>query len=76
MKEEKRHVRDRRVFSYTVFGKQKNIKIGNIIKYIAIVVFIVFQLLHFGYVIYVRNIKVEDNTNITNSNELIELKEH
>ena len=61
---------------FGIYLKKKNIKIGNIIKYIAIVVFIVFQLLHFGYVIYVRNIKVEDNTNITNSNELIELKEH
>lgn len=57
-----------------IYLKKKNIKIGNIIKYIAIVVFIVFQLLPFGYAIYVRNIKVEDNTNITNSNELIELK--
>ena len=38
--------------------KNKNIKMGNIIKYVAIVVFILFQLIPFFYAIGVQNIRV------------------
>ena len=44
--------------------KKKNLKLGNFIKYISIVVFIMFQLIPLGYDIYV---KYSDSTNEENS---------
>ncbi len=59
-----------------IYLQHKNIKFGKWIKYFAIMVFIIFQLLPFGYAIYVKNADVKYNTNVTNDSEFIPLKEY
>ena len=59
-----------------IYLQHKNIKFGKWIKYLAITIFIICQLIPFGYAMYVKYADVKDNTNITNNNEIIELKQY
>lgn len=64
-----------------IYLQNKNIKFGKWIKYIAIVIFIICQLVPLGFALSVRNKSIEDTNTITtnnyvNNSEFIPLKEN
>lgn len=53
---------------FGIYLQHKNIKFGRWIKYIAIVVFIICQLVPLGFALSVRNKSIEDTNTITTNN--------